>query len=205
MEWMNYDEFLKRSENVKVRDIETVRDLYNFNTLVSNYVADYLFTELDYGNSVRQERLSDVLRLLKQSRCVSIEEWAESAFGDALKNSDVGFNPQFLVHAAHAYLCYNIACHFDSICLGNIFGTQVCLVNFNIASKPVMSEEVANRLFLVLNTDFRGSNDLELCCNFSFGEFAQVIPVLKSDFLKVKTKLAKCEIRGLDDNFRKEK
>ena len=69
---MDFDELLKRSaavsnakykkEYVKVSDIETVRDLYVFNILVSNLVADRLMADFDYGG---KELLTDFLRGLE--------------------------------------------------------------------------------------------------------------------------------------------
>lgn len=66
---MDFDELLKRSaavsnakykdEYVKIKDIETVRDLYVFNVLVSNLVADRLLADFNYGG---KEILNDFFK-----------------------------------------------------------------------------------------------------------------------------------------------
>lgn len=199
---MDFDELLKRSaavsnakykkEYVKISDIETVRDLYVFNILVSNLVADRLMADFDYGG---KELLTDFLRGLEQGCDISFKEWVDSA----RENGDAELSLDFL---AYTYLCSNIVRHFDNMVIDKIDHTVRCCVSFNNSAKSTKPEEVAKRLFSNLDTlrrnDDNFKDDLELCCTFSFNGTTWIEQVLKSHFLEVKAKMSMYEVLGLD-------
>ena len=199
---MGFDELLKRSaavsnakykdEYVKIKDIETVRDLYVFNVLVSNLVADRLLADFNYGG---KEILNDFLRTLEQGCDISFKEWVDSARESG--NSELSLD--FL---AYTYLCSNIVRHFDSMVIDKIDHTVRCCVSFNTFAKSTKPEEVAKHLFSNLNTlrrnDDNFKDDLELCCTFSFNGTIWIEQVLKSHFLEVKAKMSMYEVVGLD-------
>ena len=182
---MDFDELLKRSaavsnakykkEYVTVSDIETVRDLYVFNVLVSNLVADRLLADINYGG---KEIQNDFLRTLEQG-------------------CDISFD--FL---AYTYLCSNIVRHFDNMVIDKIDHTVRCCVNFNTSAKSTKPEEVAKHLFsnldMLRRNDDNFKDDLELCCTFSFKGAIWIEPFLKSHFLEVKAKMSMYEVAGLN-------
>lgn len=200
---MDFDELLKRSaavsnakykrEYVKVSDIKTVRDLYEFNVLVSSRVANCLFADFDCNDIVYCKKLDNFLRQLDQDWNTNLVEWFESA----LKDDSIRGNIDPLV-LMHTYICSNIVRYFDSISLDKTDGIPRCYVNFNIDAKPIKPEEVAKSLFAVLNTGFQENGDLELYCKFSFEGNTHIVPVLKSDFLEIKAEMSKYLVAGLD-------
>lgn len=196
---MDFDELLKRSaavsnakykdEYVRIGDIETVRDFYSFNVLVSNLIADFLLSHCD--SDKKKEKLHAFLKALEKDCDTSFKEWVDNALESGLTNDNLDF-------LAYTYLCSNLVRHFETVSLEKLGDMPVCFVNFNVDAKSTRPEKVAKNLFAVLDHLYRDAGNLEVYCKFVFDDIVHAIPLLKSEFLEMKAKMSMYEVAGLD-------
>ena len=196
---MDFDELLKRSaavsnakykdEYVRIGDIETVRDFYLFNVLVSNRVADFLLNYCDTDE--KKEKLNAFLIDLEKDCDVSFKAWVENAMTTGLTNDNLDF-------LAYTYLCSNLVRHFETVSLEKFDDVPVYFVNFNMDAKSTKPEDVAKNLFSILDHLYRDAENLVVYCKFVFDDTVHVIPFLKSEFLEMKAKMSMYEVAGLD-------